>query len=256
MLFVEERKMKIFQYVQEHSRASVQELSQFFEVSESTVRRDLKELEEEKLLRRTHGGAIALQNVNFEPTFDEKEDKFQDEKKAIARKALEFIEEGDTILLDAGTTTFQLVKELRVFSKLTVVTNSLVFAQELQDVSGIDVVMIGGNFRKETCALVGPLAEAGLSILRVDKTFIATNGIEVEDGLTTPNLIEAATKRKMIGIAKQVILLADHSKAGKSTFAKFADIHDVDKCIIDAGVPESFVEKLRKTGVDVHIVRP
>lgn len=103
---------------------------------------------------------------------------------------------------------------------------------------------------------MGPLAEAGLSMLRVDKTFIATNGIEVEDGLTTPNLTEAATKRKMIEIAKQVILLADHSKAGKSTFAKFADIHDVDKCIIDTGVPESFVEKLRETGIDVHVVCP
>ena len=144
MLYAEEQKRKITDYIQGNSRASVQELSQFFEVSESTVCRGLKELEEEKLLRRTHGGAIALQNVNFEPTFNEKEDKFQEEKKAITRKALEFIEEDDTILLDAGTTTFQLVKELRAFSKLTVVTNSLVFSQELQDVQGIDVVMVGG----------------------------------------------------------------------------------------------------------------
>ncbi|MBT2729948.1 DeoR family fructose operon transcriptional repressor [Neobacillus sp. B4I6] len=256
MLYAEERKREIKDYIQGNSRASVQELSQFFEVSESTVRRDLKELEEEKLLRRTHGGAIALQNVNFEPTFNEKEDKFQEEKKAIARKALEFIEEGDTILLDAGTTTFQLVKELRAFSKLTVVTNSLVFAQELQDVQGIDVVIVGGDLRKEMCALVGPLTEAGLSMMRVDKAFIATNGIEAEEGLTTPNLTEAATKRKMIQIAKQVILLADHSKAGKAAFAKFADIHEVDKCIIDAGVPDSFVEKLREIGIDVYVVCP
>lgn len=91
---------------------------------------------------------LRLSNVNFEPTFNEKEDKFQEEKKAITRKALEFIEEGDTILLDAGTTTFQLVKELRAFSKLTVVTNSLVFSQELQDVQGIDVVMVGGIYEK------------------------------------------------------------------------------------------------------------
>lgn len=242
------------EYIQENLRASVPELSQFLNVSESTIRRDLKELEEEKLLRRTHGGAISLQNVNFEPSFNEKEDKFQKEKKAIARKAMEFIEEEDTILLDSGTTTFQLVKELYVFSRLTVVTNSLVFAQELQDVPGIEVVIVGGNVRKETCALVGPIAESALSMMRVDKAFIATNGFEVEGGLTTPNLLEAATKRKMIEMSKQVILLADHSKAEKTTFAKFAEIDKIDKCIMDAHTPKSFVRKLEEAGIDVYLV--
>ncbi|HWO98558.1 MAG TPA: DeoR/GlpR family DNA-binding transcription regulator [Bacillus sp. (in: firmicutes)] len=253
MLYAEERKRRIMEYIREKSRASVPELAQFCNVSGSTIRRDLKELEEEKLLRRTHGGAISLQNVNFEPTFDEKEDKFQAEKKAIARKAMEFIEEEDTILLDSGTTTFQLVKELHAFSRLTVVTNSLVFAQELQDVPGIEVVIVGGNVRKETCALVGPIAESTLSMIRADKAFIATNGFEVEGGLTTPNLVEAATKRKMIEMSKQVILLADHSKAEKTTFAKFAEIDKIDKCIMDAYTPKSFVKKLEEAGVDVYL---
>jgi DeoR family fructose operon transcriptional repressor len=255
-LYGEERKAKIVDYVHKHSRASVQELSEYFSVSESTIRRDLQELEEAKLLRRTHGGAISLQGVNFEPTFEEKEDKFRKEKEAIAKKAVEFIEEGDTLLLDSGTTTYHLVQHLRDFSKLTVVTNSLIFAQELQYHPGIDVLAIGGILRKETLALVGPFAEQCLSMVRVDKAFIATNGLDMEGGLTTPNLIEAATKRKMILSSKQVILLTDHSKAGKIAFSKFADIHEIDKCIIDNAIPTSVHKSLEKVGVDVHIVHP
>ncbi|MEW9673223.1 DeoR/GlpR family DNA-binding transcription regulator [Ammoniphilus sp. 3BR4] len=254
MLYAEERKRKIMEYIRENMRASVPDLIEYLKVSGSTIRRDLKELEDEKLLRRTHGGAISLQNVNFEPSFNEKEDKFQEEKKAIAKKAMEFIKEGDTIILDSGTTTFQLAKELHAFSRLTVVTNSPVFAQELQDVPGIEVVIVGGNVRKETCALVGPIAEAALSMIKVDKAFIATNGIEVEGGLTTPNLLEAATKRKMIERSKEVILLADHSKAEKTTFAKFAEIDKIDKCIMDANTPKSFVRKLEEAGIDVYLV--
>ncbi len=256
VLFGEERKLKILEYVQEHSRASVQELSEYLQVSESTIRRDLKELEEAKLLNRTHGGAISLQGVNFEPTYREKEDKFRREKEAIARKAAELIGEDDTILLDSGTTTFHLAQELKSFSKLKVVTNSLILAQELQVAPGIDVLITGGSLRQETLALVGPLAEQALDKVRVDKVFIATNGLDLADGLTTPNLVEATMKSKMIKAAKQVILLADSSKVGKVTFGKFADITEVHKCVIDDGVPESIVKELRKKGIDVYLVQP
>lgn len=254
-MYGEERKSIILDYVQQHSRASVQELSQYLQVSESTIRRDLKELEEAKLLNRTHGGAISLQGVNFEPTYQEKEDKFRLEKEAIARKAAEFIEEGDTILLDSGTTTFHLVQELKSFSRLTVVTNSLILAQELQGVPGIDVMVIGGSLRQETLALVGPIAEQALERVRVDKAFIATNGIDLTEGLTTPNIIEAATKTKMIKAAKQVILLADHSKVEKITFARFAELTEIDKYIIDDGVSEGIVKEIKKMGIEIHVVQ-
>lgn len=253
-MYGEERKLIILEYVQQHSRASVQELSQHLQVSESTIRRDLKELEEVKLLNRTHGGAISLQGVNFEPTYREKEDKFRREKEAIARKAVELIEEGDTILLDSGTTTFHLAQELKSFSRLTVVTNSLILTEELQGVPGIEVLVTGGSLRRETLALVGPIAEQALDRVRVDKAFIATNGVDLTEGLTTPNLIEAATKTKMIKAAKQVILLADHSKVGKVSFAKFAEVTEIQKCIIDHGVAENIVKEMRKLGIEVHVV--
>lgn len=255
-MYSEERKAKILEYVQKHSRASVQELSRTFEVSEVTIRRDLKELEESKLLRRAHGGAISAQNVNFEPTFVEKEDKFFREKQAIAGKALEFIEEGDTILLDSGTTTYHLAKELKAFTRLTVVTNSLMIADELQDAPGIEVLIIGGSLRRETLALVGPFAERSLDMIRVDKAFVATNALDLKEGLTTPNLLEAATKRKMIESAKTVILLADHSKAGKVALAKVAEVKEIDKLITDHAIHESVVNQLEKIGVDVYTVHP
>jgi DeoR family fructose operon transcriptional repressor len=255
-LFGEERKLKVLEYVQQHARASVPELSQLFDVSESTIRRDLKELEDLHLLQRTHGGAVSLQGVNFEPSFLEKEDKFRAEKEAVARKAKELIEEGDTILLDSGTTIYHLVKQLKSFTKLTVVTNSLIYADELQGVSGIEVIILGGSLRSETLSLVGPITEQSLRMIRVDKAFIATNGLDIKEGLTTPNLIEAATKRAMIDSAKQVILLTDHSKVGKVAFAKVADLDRVDKCIVDSGIHVSVIGKLEETGVDVIIVKP
>lgn len=256
MLYSEERKSKIVVFVQQNARASVQELSHYLDVSESTIRRDLKELEDEKLLRRTHGGAVSLQSVNFEPTYSEKEDKLLLEKEAIAKKAAELIAEKDTILLDSGTTTFQLARQLKAFTKLTVVTNSMLIAQELEDHPAIEIVLVGGTLRKETLALVGPIADQAFNLIRVDKAFVGTNALDLEEGLTTPNLIEAATKRKMIQTAKQVILLTDHSKVGKVTFAKVADLNEIDVCIIDDGVDMAVVNELENRKVNVCVVHP
>lgn len=251
-MFGEERKTKILEQMKIQNSVSVLELSQLFNVSESTIRRDLKELEDENLIRRTHGGAIALESVNFEPTFIEKEDKYREEKEQIAKKAVEFIEEGDTILLDSGTTIYHLVKELKRFNKLTVVTNSIIFAQELQDVKGIEVIITGGILRKETLALVGPFTEQILSSLKVDKAFIGTNGIDIHEGITTPNIVEAATKKQMIKSAKEVILLADHTKIGKVAFAKVAKVTDINKYIFNSSVPESVINEFQELGVKVY----
>ncbi|WP_018086169.1 DeoR/GlpR family DNA-binding transcription regulator [Desulfurispora thermophila] len=255
-MYGEERKKRILDYIQNRGRASVQELTELFQVSESTIRRDLTELEEARLLKRTHGGALSLKNVNFEPTFKEKETSSLEEKRAIAKKAIELIEEGDTILLDAGTTTFELAKELKRLAKLTVVTNAVNISQELASYPGIEVIVVGGMLRKETLAMVGPMAEQALSMIRVDKLFLATNGLDMEAGLTTPNLIEAATKRKMIKTARRVILLADSSKVGVISRAKIADINEIDEIIIDDAVDEAVINQLKTASVQIHLVHP
>jgi DeoR family fructose operon transcriptional repressor len=256
VLYEEERRSKIIEYLHEHSRATVQELCKLCEVSESTVRRDLQDLEEDNLLKRTHGGALCLENVNFEPAFIEREDKFRYEKQLIAQRAIEFIQDGDTLVIDSGTTTVYLAKAIKKFSNLKVVTNSLIVAQELQGVSGIEVIIVGGTLRQNTLAMVGPLAEQSLSLLRVDKAFMATNGLDFTSGLTTPNILEAATKTKMITIAKQVILLADHTKFGKVAFAKFADLSSIDVCIVDDKTSETMLEKMADLEIAVCVVHP
>lgn len=237
-----------------NSRVDVQELSQHFDLSESTIRRDLKDLEEAQLLKRTHGGAVLFQSVTFEPTYIEKEVQFQKEKKAIAKEAAKLIENGESILLDSGTTTYYLAQELRNFSNLQVVTNSILCANELRDVPGIEVVLCGGFLRSETLALVGPFAEICFDQIRVDRAFIATNGVDVKNGLTTPNLTEASTKRKMIDCAKKVILITDHSKIGQVSFAKFADIQDIHYLITDGSAPKNIVKRISEEGISIHII--
>jgi DeoR family fructose operon transcriptional repressor len=254
MLYEEERQAKIMEMIQDQSRVDVQELITAFKVSESTIRRDLKELEAKQLLKRTHGGAVSLQTVNYEPTFSEKEIQNQSEKKSMALKAASFIKDGDTILLDSGTTVHYLVQELRSFQRLTIVTNALSYASELQQHSGIEVIFLGGNLRFGTLSLVGSFAEMCLDRIRVDKAFIATNGIHLKEGLTTPNISEADIKRKMIESSKEVILLADSSKFGKVSFAKFAKITDLDIIITDNQIQDSMIKGIQDIGVEICTV--
>ncbi|CAM4298022.1 DeoR/GlpR family DNA-binding transcription regulator [Paenibacillus alkaliterrae] len=254
MLFEEERKRLIADYVQQQGRASVQELANHFQVSESTVRRDLRDLEELLHLRRTHGGAVAmLQNDNMEPTFVEKEDRFQQQKLAIAQAAVSLIREGDTILLDSGTTTYHLAKLLKGFKRLTVVTNSVMVAQELADEKNMELLLTGGTLRPETLAMVGPFAERAIADVHVDKVFLATNGFDIQTGLTTPNMIEASTKNRMIRSAQKVVLLADHSKHGRISFCRFGDMTDVTTLITDKLLPSDAVQQLENAGLEVTL---
>ncbi|AJY77524.1 DeoR faimly transcriptional regulator [Paenibacillus beijingensis] len=255
-MFEEERKREIADYIQQKGRASVLELAQYFQVSESTVRRDLRDLEDTKLLRRTHGGAVSIGiQDNREPSFIEKEDRFSSQKEAVAEAALNFIEDGESIFLDSGTTTYKLAKRLHAFSRLTVVTNSVMVVQILHHQPNINLLLTGGSLRHETQAMVGPLADRSIGSVKFDKLFLAINGIEPGSGLTTPNLIEAETKRRMIESAKQVILLADHSKYGKVSFGKVADLTEIHHCIIDQGISADAVREMEAEGIQVTIAK-
>jgi DeoR family fructose operon transcriptional repressor len=253
-MFEAERKRKILELLKEHNRVDIQGLSRVLQASESTIRRDLRELEEHNLLKRTHGGAIALQTVIFEPTFREKEISNSEMKRAIAEKAAEFIREGDVILLDSGTTVHYLAKELKRFNKLTVVTNAIPVAQELQHHEGVELIFLGGTLRKGILSLVGPFAEMVLGMLRVDKAFIATNAIHPTEGLSTPNIDEASIKRRMIASAKQTILLADATKIGEVCLVKFAEVTDIDMFVTDDRVTQAMLSGFMNQGVVIHTV--
>ena len=254
-IFVEERKRGVLEFVHEHKRATVAELCVRFEVSPATMRSDLRDLEQEGLLIRTHGGATVKDKARFELEAWEKGIQRSPEKRAVARRALEHVEDGDTILLDTGSTTLQLAPLLSARNEITVVTNDLVIAQLLEDHPSATVHMVGGVVRKRFHCTVGTRAEQFLQGLKVDKAFMAANSFSVESGATTPDLQHAEIKRRMMAIATKVFLLVDSSKLGKSSFAQFAAADAIDCLVIDAiGAEEARV--LEELGVEVLLAPP
>lgn len=254
-VFVEERKREVLDFVHEHKRATVAELCARFEVSPATMRSDLRDLEREGLLIRTHGGATVKDKARFELEAREKGVKNPEEKRAVARRALEYVEDGDTILLDTGSTTFQMAPLLAARNDITVVTNDLVIAQLLEEHPTANVHVIGGMVRKRFHCMVGTRAEAFLQGLKVDKAFMAANSFSVESGATTPDLQHAEIKRRMMAIATKAFLLVDSSKLGKSSFAQFASADAIDCLIVDAIPPEE-AKALEELGVEVVVATP
>ncbi|GAB6876904.1 DeoR/GlpR family DNA-binding transcription regulator [Thermaerobacter litoralis] len=252
-MFAEQRRRQIIALLTSDRAVSVTELAARFGVSESTIRRDLREMEELGLVERTHGGAVLPDLRRYEPAFHQKEAERRAEKDAIARMAAQLVETGDTIILDSGTTTLALARLLRSCTDLTVVTNSIVIAGELAAAPGVEVVVTGGTVKGRTMALVGAEVVRFLSRVNVDRVFLGINGIDLEAGLTTPTLAEAETKRAMMRAAREVVLLADHSKLGRVTFAHVADLKEVDRLITDSGAPPQFVSQLRESGLEVHV---
>jgi DeoR family fructose operon transcriptional repressor len=241
----------MMEYIYERKRATVAELSEVFRVSEATVRRDLKELEEAHRIQRTHGGAIPRERVGFEPSVQEKKDQFAQEKQRIAEKAADLIRDGETILLDSGTTTYQLARLLGRFSRLTVVTNSNHILQELQGMEHLELISTGGMLRRGIESMVGPIAEHTLRMIKVDKTFLGTNALDPEEGISSPHLLEAQVKKAMIRAAKEVILLCDRSKISRVSFAKVAPLSSVDILITDQKAPAEILQRIKEQGVQV-----
>ena len=228
----------------------VEELCRELRVSAATVRRDLGQLESLGEVRRVHGGAVGTGSRLEEPLFDDKTSIAAREKQRIAQAALKFIKPNDTIFLDGGSTVLELARLVRERSNLTVVTNSLRAAIELA-AQGPRVILIGGEFRRLSQTLVGPLTRLTLDEVHVDKAFMGTIGLTLEEGLTTTDPSEAYTKELVMHHARQVILLADHSKVGKVSFACAGQLGKVQVLITDKQVDRKFASQLRKNGVEV-----
>lgn len=254
-MFAEERKRNIVAYVNEKMRVTVGELCTEFSVSPATIRNDLNELYEKGLLRRTHGGAIANTQTDFEPITNEKTEKFLKEKQAIAKVALNYIHEGDCIALDAGTTTYELARILGQFKKLRVVTYDLNIASYLDMNTEVSLFVAGGEIRKGHHYMIGNTSLESLQKLNVDIFFMAANGINMKKGITTPQLDTAFIKEQIIANSRQCILLADSSKLDNVSFAKFAEIQDVNVFITDEYAGTEILEQLSGAGVRVDVAR-
>lgn len=248
-MFAEERRNRIAQIIKSGKSVRVSELAKLFEVSESTIRRDLRELENLGILKRTHGGAIDSSITSFELSFDEKEEKFKKEKEYIGKIAASFVRDGDTIILDAGTTTKYIAQNI-VAKNVTIITNSVNIANDLSNNDNFEVIVTGGIIRTKTKALVGDIAQMVLRQFRVDKAFIGANGVSIKYGVTTPSLIEAMIKRTMIEISKERFLVVDSSKFDQVTFSFICSVEDLDYIITDS-ISEDQKREYEKLGINI-----
>jgi DeoR/GlpR family transcriptional regulator of sugar metabolism len=252
-VFAVERRQAILTTVRAHGAVSIHELARLTGSSEVTVRRDLRILEVEGQLSRRHGGAVVLGGSAYEPSYAEKAHVAAAEKAAIAELAATLVEDGDALIVGAGTTTQALARRLVRFRELTVVTNSLLVAQALARAHGIEVFVIGGSLRGSIHALVGGSTEQALSGLRTPKAFLSGNGLTAEHGLSTPNMLVASVDRAIMAAARQVIVLADHTKIGADTMMQTVPTSRIAVLVTDDKAPADELARFEEAGVDLRV---
>lgn len=248
-LLASEREARILRLIGSDGRG-IAEMSAELGVSEATVRRDLQSLEKAGRVRRVHGGAVRVTFPRVEPVFSEKADMNTAEKERIADLAIEFINDGDTIYLDGGSTVLALARKLSVKRDLTVVTNSLMAAAELMD-SGHRLILVGGEFRPKSRTTVGALTDKTLESVRFEKAFMGTIGLTIEDGMSTTDAGEARTKELAVRRAGEVFLLADSGKLEHPSTFVSGQLGDIDVLITDPGVSKRLVKQLEKRKIKI-----
>jgi len=214
-LLAVQRKTRIVEYVRQHRSATIAALAKEFNVHEATIRRDLTEIEQEGLLKRTHGGVIVEQWTQDEPSFNERTNLRLDQKMRIGKMAASLVEDGDNIIIDSGTTTLHIARNLVHRSDITVVTNDMNVAAELRDAKHIKVILTGGELYPSSYMLNGMFTDYVLGSLHVEKAFIGTTALHPQYGLMHPEAQLVPAKQRMIQAASEIIVVADDSKIGK-----------------------------------------
>lgn len=251
-----QRRQAILQALDVRGAVRVADLAVDLDVSEMTVRRDLDVLDEQDMLRKVHGGAVAKRNRGEEPWSTVKAAQQQAEKAAIADAAAATVSAGMTIAISAGTTTTELARRLRQHSSITVITNSLSVFGVLTDpaeAAAAPVVYLSGGVRTPSDALVGPVADNAIAAFRVDATYLGVHGFDPEAGLTTPNPAEAQTNRALIGIGARLVVLADHTKYREVGTNVFAGLGQVDTLVVDDGLAHADRDALSRHVDDLMI---
>lgn len=251
----QERRAVIIQSLKENSKVSIKEICERFDVSEVTVRKDLNILHERNLLVRTRGGAIRLPesdngsdiSISYKRLYNYRE------KQIIGRLAASLINEGETILLDSGTTTLEIARNLHRFQKLTIITNALNIAAELLNYKRFNVIMLGGYLRETSQSTVGPIAESNLKVFYCDKFFLGVDSFNIESGLSTPNIEEANLNQVMFSMAKEVIAVLDSSKFNKRSFVFIAPVSKINTVVTDGGIPQNVRRQLKSMNIEVLI---
>jgi DeoR family transcriptional regulator of aga operon len=248
-----ERRMKIMQMLSEKNQVFVNDLSRIFGVSEVTIRNDLKQLEDKKHLIRARGGAMGINHtVSMDLHLSEKNKLNLSEKSIIGKAAAKLIEDSNTIFIDSGTTTMEIVKNLSPDLKnVTIITNALNIANQLISFPNINLIIPGGVLRKNSLSLIGILAERNLMNFFVDKAFIGVDGFDTMNGISTPILEEAYLDQLIIERAHEVIVVADSTKFLRKSLALICKLDKISTVITDSGISEKDKMRLEEAKIKV-----
>jgi len=254
MLTTIERRQEIVEQTNEIGKVEVAELAKKYLVSTVTIRNDLNSLDKKGLVVRSRGGAVRNSLIAKELSLKEKHCEHLLVKQKLATVAASLINDGESIILDSGTTTEEIAKQLHNHSNLVVMTNGLNIATELAATQESEVIMTGGTLRKKSLSFYGRQAEASLSNLRFDKVFLGVDGIDEKAGLTTHFEHEANLNRMMCDISKEVIAVTDSSKFNRNGFYIIRSLNDIDTIITDSKIPQSYIDYLEEKRINLIIV--
>jgi DeoR family transcriptional regulator of aga operon len=253
-LLIEERRRRICELLKEEGRVTVDSLAARFGTSQVTIRADLSMLETAGALTRTHGGALSVPEAD--QSLNVKQLQHHAEKVRIAEAAAGLIHDGETIILDSGSTTAEIARRIRTLAlqSVNVITNALNIAALLIDVPSVRLIVPGGILRRESNSLSGPMAEAALGTLQANRLYLGADGVDPQIGVMTPHLAEAELNAKMIAISREVVVVADASKFTRRNISLIARVEQVNMLITDRAAPADAVEQLRQRGVEVRLV--
>ncbi|SKA43651.1 transcriptional regulator, DeoR family [Chitinophaga eiseniae] len=254
MINIAERHKYILDKLAEKGYVNVVELCKELDVSGVTIRKDLKLLEDKALLFRSHGGASINNPYTNDKPVNEKEKLRSEEKNNIGLAAAALIAPNDAIIIASGTSVLALAKNIHAKGHLTVITGALNVALELIRIPDVEVIQLGGQLRTSSSSVTGPYAEKILEDFSCSKLFLGVDGIDLEFGLTTSNIMEAHLNQKMIATVQKIIVLADSTKFGKRGFGRICGLEDVDEVITDTGISPHLVKAMEDMGIKVTIV--
>jgi DeoR/GlpR family transcriptional regulator of sugar metabolism len=248
-----QRHDRILELLESEGRLAVSDLALRLQVSDMTIRRDFEVLEQMDLLSRVHGGAVPSGSRSYEPPFAVRVGRNLEAKQRIGQAAANLLRDGETVILDAGTTTLEVARSLRGRKNLRVLALSLHIADLLVDEPGITIMLSGGVARPGERSMIGHLAEQTFRELSFDTLFLTVGGIDTRSGLTEYNIDDAGIKRAAFASARRRIAVADGSKIGKTAFVKICAIDDLDVLITDATAPDDILDQFRNAGVDIIV---
>ncbi|UCH10028.1 MAG: DeoR/GlpR transcriptional regulator [Fidelibacterota bacterium] len=249
-----DRRNEIIRLIQENGKVRVEDLSALFNVSTVTIRNDLNYLERKGLADRIYGGALARVAVAYDSALIEKAKLHVEEKRRIGGKSAEMIFNGDSIILDSGTTTIEIAKRIKGLKNLTVMTNAVNIATELAGNPDISVMLTGGILRENSFSLVGPQAEATLQEFYFDKVFLGIDGFDLATGLTTPNHLEAHLNAMMIKVSKETIIVTDSSKFGRKRLSRISGPENISRIITDSGISREYLDYFESLDIEIILV--